>query len=177
MEKLSVRTQRGITPFNRFNYSIWIKRVRLLLKEHHILSIIDKEIPEVPKEKWVQKNDVAHSIIGSLLADSLLHFTDVAYAKNIFEKLDAVYDRKSLPTRMIMRKRLSDLKLAAEMSLMEHFSIFDTYVNDLSASGLKVDEVDKVLHLLSTLPSLYDGIITAIETLSEDKLNLDLVKS
>lgn len=49
-------------------------------------------------------------------------------------------------------------------------------IRDLTACGSSVNEMTKVWYLLNTLPHLYDGVITAVKTMSHDCLTLVFVK-
>jgi len=101
----------------------------------------------------------AKSIIIEFLSDSFLSFADNnSTAKEIFEKLDSIYERKSLATQLPVRKQLLTFKLNGDTPLI-------------------IEEVDKVAHLLLTLPSVYDGVVTAIETLSTEHVSLSFVKN
>lgn len=52
---------------------------------------------------------------------------------------------------------------------------FDSLNRDLEDAGTKMDDSDKIRHLLLTLPSVYDSVIVALETTTND-LNLDFMK-
>ncbi|KAK9674692.1 Zinc knuckle, partial [Popillia japonica] len=69
------------------------------------------------------------------------------------------------------------MKLKESDSLEEHFMKFETITRELKSVGGKLEEVDIVCQLLLTLPSSYDPIVTALETLDPQKLTLEFVKS
>ena len=106
------------------------------------------------------------SVIVEYLSDSFLGFAKTySTAKDILHNLDSMYERKSLATQLALRKRLLSLKLQGDTPLIKHFTIFYDFITDLSSAGAKLEDTDKLSHLLLTLPTIYDGVITAIETI------------
>lgn len=172
------KVKRNIKPFNGEKYSVWKFRIRTLLSELNLLSVIDEEIPGTRSAEWEKNNKAAKSIIVEYLADSYLNYiNENGTAQAVFKHFDAIYERKSVATQLALRKQLLGLKLKADIPLIKHFSTFDDLLTELSAAGAKLEETDKVAHLLLTLPNTYDGVITAIETLSEENITLGFVKT
>ncbi|CAH0564599.1 unnamed protein product [Brassicogethes aeneus] len=153
-------------------------RIRAILSELDVIKVIDSETPDPLTDEWIKSERIAKSMLVEYLADSFLGFAkEDSTTKEILQNLDTIYERKSLATQLALRKKLLSLKLQGDTSLIQHFTMFDDLVGELLAAGAKLEETDKVSHLLLTLPNSYDGVITAIETLSEDSLSLAFVKT
>lgn len=173
-----VNNKNNIKPFNGEKYSVWKFRVRALLSELNILKVVDEEIPVEVDDTWKQADRSAMSVLIKHLGDSFLKYAagDVS-AHAIFQNLGAIYERRSLASQLAAHKRLITLKLLSEMTLSSHFIVFDEIVSQLFAAGAKMEEMNKVVYLLQTMPSSYNSVITAIETMSDDTLSLAFVKN
>jgi hypothetical protein len=120
----------------------------------NILHAVENAIPDLPDEYWLKADSTARGVILDYLSDAFLSFgKEVRFAKTIFNQLDAIYERRSLATQLAARKRLLSLKLEGDQTLIAHFNTFEEIITELTAAGAKLDEMDKVSHLLLTLPS------------------------
>lgn len=175
---MDVRGKRNIQQFNGERYSVWKYRIKSLLSELQVLDVIENEKPTEPDENWIKRNTVAKNTIIEFLGDSYLNFAQKeTNAVNILRNMDDIYERQSLATQLTLRKQLLNFKLEVDVKLLDHFTKFEEIITELISAGANIEEMDKVSHLLLTLPSSYNGVITALETMSKDDLNLAFVKS
>lgn len=171
------KTKRNIKPFDGTKYSIWKYRIRALIAEEDALRVLDENVPDKPDADWNKKERIAKGKIIEYLTYSLLSFsTEKDTAKSIIEKLDAIYDRKSLATQLAIEKKLLCLKFKEDTALSKHLIIFDEMVVDLQAAGATLSEMSKIARLLLTLPTSYDALVTAIQTQADKDLTLAFVK-
>lgn len=169
----------SICQFNGQNYSNWKFRVETLLEEFGVKECVDNA-PLSDSAKlltWKNNDKKCMSLLVQCIADTHLEYVRCKASKEAWDCLAATFERKGIAGKLYLRKRLLILKLAEGDPLEEHFVIFDSLVRQLKTSGAKLDEMDVVCHLLLTLPSSFDNIVTAIETLSLDKLKIDFIKS
>ena len=76
--------------------------------------------------------------------------------KDIVDKLDSLYERKSVPTQIALKDRLSTLKMKSDASLESHFNEFDAIVREAIAAGVKLDESDEISYLFRSLLAHYN---------------------
>lgn len=86
--------------------------------------------------------------------------------------MDVIYEWRSITTPITTRKKLYKLRLQSDTPLIKHLETFDELITELLTAEVQMSETDKIAHLLSTLPALYDSISIALETLSKDRLTL-----
>ena len=83
---------------------------------------------------------------------------------------------KSLSNKLFMKKQLYSLWMKEGMSILQHLSPFNRILSDLLALEVKLEEEDKALLLLSSLPSSYGQLANTImhdkETLKLEDVNL-----
>lgn len=66
------------------------------------------------------------------------------------------------------------MKMSEGVGIQNHFLDFDKLLRNLQASGAKIDAQDA---LLLTLPSSYDALITALDSVETGRLTLEFVRT
>ena len=75
--------------------------------------------------------------------------------KQVFEKLDSVFQRSRQQQKWTISGQLQTLKLGCDITLYEHFPRFDSLVTDYEAAGNKLDKDLKSSYLLHSLSDTY----------------------
>ena len=69
---------------------------------------------------------------------------------------------KSLSNKLCLKKQLYGLRVMKATTMLEHINFFNKVISELLSVDVKIDEEDNTLILLSSLPKLYDHIITTM---------------
>lgn len=100
---------------------------------------------------------------------------DCKTAKEQIDALKGIFLRSSSFTKLSPWRKLLNLKTTTNEKLEDHFLKFDSIIRELKEQGTELNESDKVCHLLLSLPTKFDTVVTALETVSDVKV--DFVKA
>lgn len=127
-------------------------------------------------EAQLKKDRKCKSLLISRIHDTQLEYVQGKQTpKDIWDALQNVFERKSIASRMYLKRKMLSLRLDGG-TLQEHFLAFDKVVREYRATGAPLDELDVVCNLLLTMDSRYATVVTAIETMPEEKLSLEFAK-
>ena len=174
----------GISQFNGTNFSNWKFRVEKHLASHGCLEAIKTPTPALSEpnnssEREREKIDCkAQDIITSFISDDYLEYIrDESTAFGMWKVLQDNFQRKSCQNQTLIRKELANLKLNEGGDLNSHLLKFDGLVRELKGAGATPSEHDLVSQLFVTLPVSFDAVVTALENLSDDDLNMNTVRT
>lgn len=180
-----------IQQFDGTNFSNWKFRVGILLDERGLRKYIEEKLDDIlktvkdddaEKEKQLSKLKLEEkkcmSILMQTISDGQLEYIkDKKTAKEMFDTLCGIFERKSIAGQLLVRKQLLMMKYHESEDITQHFLNFDTKIRKLKSTGAKMEELDIIVHLLLTLPKSFENLVTALETMNQDDLKLDFVKT
>src|SRR4051812_47791045 len=80
----------------------------------------------------------------------------------LWSRMESLYIKKSFSNKLYMKKQLYCLRIAEGTPILQHLNVFNKIVSDLLALEVKLEEENKALILLSSLPTSYDHLVTTI---------------
>ena len=75
-------------------------------------------------------------------------FMKVTMAKELWDKLEAKYMKKSMKNKLYLKKKLFRFDYKEGISMVKHFDDFNKIITDLLNLDVKIDDEDKALLLL-----------------------------
>jgi len=150
-----------------------------LLRREGSIHAIDgkypKDISAPDKEKI--EGDALSAIQLSLAPNVLCEVSTGTEetAKQLWEKLEGLYQDRSVTTRMLLQRRLHTFKMGSGTSLQDHLDAFNKLVMDLQIAGIKKEEETLACALLFSLTSGYRDIENSM-MYSKEPIKLEQVR-
>ncbi|KAH9647611.1 hypothetical protein KPL70_025255 [Citrus sinensis] len=179
-------TKVDLEKFNgKNNFNMWKVKMEAVLITHGLgdalLPITKKEGKDISTSKTPeQMAEIDRKAKGTIilsLADSVIR--EVAKeptVADLWAKLESIYMKKSLANRLYIKKRMFTLKMLEGSSLDKHLDEFNKVCDTLETIDAALEDEDKALLLISSLPKSYEHFIDAL-MYGRQTLSLDEVKS
>jgi hypothetical protein len=158
----------GIERFDgRMNFGLWQIQVKDILIQSGLHKTL-RGIPTSGSSDGAGKsgtNDVdwedldlraASSIRLCLAKNVLANVQGTSTAKELWEKLEEMYQTKGISNRVYLKEQFHTLRMTEGATISDHLSVLNGIVSELETLGVKMDDEDKALRLILSLPSSYE---------------------
>jgi hypothetical protein len=107
----------------------------------------------------------------------LLNVSGESTAKELWDKLGNLYQSKSLVNKLFLQKKLYHLRMEDGDSVTEHINAFNTPVIQLVSVNITIEEEDKCITLLCSLPDSWVNLVVEIGSTTQSTLKYEDVFS
>ena len=160
------------------DFCLWREKMRANLGNLGLDDALNKDAtkPEgIDQREWENMLKKARNTIILCLEDEILrNVVKEATAYDMWNRLEQMFMTKSLPSRVYLKQKFYGFKMDEGKSLDDNLNDFYKLVSDLSSLEVQIEEEDKAIYLLNSLPSQYeqfkDTIIYSKDTLVLDEI-------
>ena len=123
---------------------------------------------DVALRKFMDKMDRALATIVLSVEPSLLYLLgDPQDPVEVWQKLCGQFQKKTWANKLALRRKLYSLKLKDSEPVQEHIKAMMEVFEELAVIGDVVEEEDRVVHILASLPESFNMLVTALEACPE----------
>ncbi|KAL5838412.1 hypothetical protein ACOSQ3_015581 [Xanthoceras sorbifolium] len=96
-------------------------------------------------------------VIRLCLAKNILaNVHGILTAKELWEKLEGLYQAKGISNRLYLKEQFHTLRIEEGAKISDHLSVLNGIVSELESIGVEIEDEDKALKLILSLPSSYE---------------------
>ena len=158
-----------ISPLNGTNFPTWKIQCRMTLIKQGSWQIVsgeevasDHSSSEEGIRTFKDRRDHALATIVLSIHPSLLHLLgEPEDPQVVWNILCEQFDQKCWGQRVEVRRKLYGVKWSGE-GVQEHIHMLQQMFQQLHVVGDGMDEEQKVIHILSTLPNKYDNFLSRL---------------
>ena len=166
------RAKPAFPQLNGKNYPTWKVQCKMALMKDGLWSIVDgselRPLNDRQLPIYLERRNKALATIVLGVEPSLLYLLgDPEDPELVWKKLASQFQKSSWANKLSLRSKLHDAKLKKGEPIQPHIkSMIETF-EELAVIGYPIEEEDKVVHLLTSLPDSFDMLRTALESTAE----------
>ena len=165
------------------NYHSWKFQMQMCLIGKDLWEIVTgtdqlaEGATDAEQRRFRKRENLALALVCLSVATNLqIYVRSAKSEKEAWDNLEQHFEQKSLSRKIFYRRKLYSARMDKGTSMLAHVNYIKTLSEHLEAVGDAVAEKDLVIILISSLPEEYNHLITALETIAEDKLTWDYVR-
>lgn len=173
----------NVEPLNGNNYESWSFRVKTILIENDVEEMIrikyvrETYADDATREQARKKDNRCKTIIVQCIDDTQIDIIrDKETSYEMWKSIQEMYERRGLSGQLLLRRKLMSLKMEETDKLDDFILNFDHTLSQLKSSGAEISDQDTVCTLLLALPRSYETVVTVLENLPAESINMDFVK-
>ncbi|WZZ71194.1 hypothetical protein YC2023_082564 [Brassica napus] len=121
------------------------------------------EKPVIDQKKF-KKDLRVRSLLGTCLRHSILRkVMNEHTALGMWKSLEKLYQPKSLPNRIYLKKQFSCYKMEEDKSIEENVDVFLKLIADLESLKVTITDEDQAIQLLYGLPAAYEPLVHTLQ--------------
>ena len=168
----------SLVSLNDKNYNTWKVQVRIHLIRENLYDFIDgsetEPVTETPPSssqeaelrKFRERRDKALASIVLAIDPKILYLVgDPQDPAVVWKTLEDTFQKKTFANKLRLKRKLYSLKLSKGESMQDHLRTFIKLFDELNIIGDPVEDEDKVILLLSSLPDVFSTFVTALEAM------------
>ncbi|CAK8540716.1 unnamed protein product [Lathyrus sativus] len=94
----------------------------------------------------------------SLAKNILVNVLRTSSTKEIWKKLEGIYQGNGISKYLLLKEQFHSLRMDEHTKVSDHLSALNGIASELEIIGVKIDDEDKALRLIWSLPSSYEHI-------------------
>jgi len=140
----------------RINFGLWKVQVKDVLIQSGLQKALKGNTSKMEADKWEELDLRATSAIRLCLANNVfVNVQNLSSAKELWEKLEGLYQAKGISNRLLLKEQFHNLRMDEGTKISDHLSTLNNIVSELESIEVKIDDKDKTLRLILSLPPSY----------------------
>jgi hypothetical protein len=164
------------------NFRSWKHRLHMILDENDLLEHVTVGVPEPDEEekktKHKKNEKKAKRIVSDSVKDHLIpHISELKTARQMYEALDRLYERKEISHNLTLRNQFRNMKMENSESVTSYLMRVSQIKDQLAAIGNVISDKELVTTTLNGFPTFWvpfvQGVCARSKLPKSDKLWAD----